>query len=56
MSEEEIEKCLWKGNVKLDCKGRSIHPEFRENFCGQKRVARGFPCCVCNLLEKELSV
>ena len=51
-SKEEIDKCSWKGKVKLKCKGRDIDPEFRENYCGQKRVSRGFPCCACDLLEK----
>jgi len=35
----------------MKCKGRLIHPEFRENFCGQKRVKKSFPCLACDLLE-----
>jgi len=35
----------------MKCKGRLIHPRFRENFCGQKRVKKSFPCTVCDLLE-----
>lgn len=53
-SEETIRKCSWKGKVKLRCRGDDIHPKFRESFCGQKRVKRGFPCCACtDLLEKD---
>jgi hypothetical protein len=52
-SQKTIENCSWSGKVKLRCKGQDIHPSFRESFCGHKRVARGFPCCLCDLLEKS---
>jgi hypothetical protein len=35
----------------MKCKGRAIHPSFRENFCGRKRVVKDFPCVSCDLLE-----
>ena len=40
-----------RGKRNMKCKGRLIHPEFRENFCGQKRVKKSFPCLACDLLE-----
>lgn len=52
-SKQEIENCWWKKGYYLRCKGRDIHPDFRESYCGQKRVSKGFPCCLCDLLEKE---
>lgn len=36
----------------MKCKGRDIDPDFRENYCGQKRVVKGFPCCICEFQEK----
>jgi hypothetical protein len=51
-SKEEIDNCSWKGKVKLRCKGRDIDSRFRENYCGQTRISRSFPCCLCDLLEK----
>ena len=35
----------------MKCKGREIHPLFRENYCGQKRVKKSFPCSDCDLRE-----
>ena len=32
------------------CLGREIHPQFRENFCDQKRFhPKSFPCDICDL-------
>jgi len=32
------------------CLGREVHPEFRENYCGQKRFhPKSFPCDICDL-------
>jgi len=38
----------------MRCKGRDIHPTFRENYCGMTRVIKGFPCCVCEFQDKEI--
>jgi hypothetical protein len=35
----------------MRCVGRDIHPKFRENYCSQKRVHKGFPCDGCDLKE-----
>jgi hypothetical protein len=33
----------------MRCLGREIHPDFRENYCGKKRIGKGFPCDDCDL-------
>ena len=33
----------------MRCLGRQIDPAFRENYCGQKRVKKSFPCGDCDL-------
>ena len=38
--------------MKLKCKGKTIHSEFRENYCGQKRVTNSFPCSACDFQVK----
>ena len=38
----------------MRCKGIDIDPEFRENFCGMKRITpTKFPCSDCDLLDKR---
>jgi len=38
----------------MRCKAKDIHPLFRENYCGKKRVIKGFPCCLCEFQEVEM--
>lgn len=36
-------------NTYYDCEGKYIDPQFRENYCGQTRVHKHFPCLDCDL-------
>lgn len=33
----------------MRCLGREIHPDFRSNYCGIKRIKKTFPCDECDL-------